>query len=618
MLKSKRVKRAVMALAAASVGGVLALGSPASAVASSPSSDSVAVLMKSFDPTTGRIGGDWWTGAVALSTVMTYEQVTGDRQYDYAFTEAFAKNSKFTNEYIDDTGWWALVWEQAYDLTGNVDYLNMAKTATDYMHSYWDSTCGGGVYWSTEKKYKAAIANELFLAASAGLHNRISGDTKYLSWANDEWNWLRGSGLITAGNLVEDGLNVPGCSHSTATYTYNSGVVLGGLVELNKATGDAALITTAKSIAAAATAKWNRNNVLFYGCEPNCSGDGAAFNGIFMRYLGVLAVAAKTSEFDTFLKATADSVVANNTNSAGQQGNSYVGPFANWSHNTQAGSAEALVAAASRGLSPLPVLSAEGPLTSAIAGKCVDVDAGSSTDGTKVQVWTCNNSPAQKWTLPGDGTVRALGKCLDATAAGTANGTKLQLYTCNGTAAQTWTYALATGALRNPVSGRCVDNPNASTADGTQYRLWDCNGSPAQRFTPAGGATRIGLVASALPGKCLDVAAGSTTNGSHVQLWSCNGSDAQTLTIARDGTLRVLGKCVDAARGDTANNTVIQLWECNNSAAQRWTYNADTSALTNPQSGRCLDVPGGSTTDGIQLQLYDCNTSNAQRWTLPV
>ena len=34
------------------------------------------------------------------------------------------------------------------------------------------------------------------------------------------------------------------------------------------------------------------------------------------------------------------------------------------------------------------------------------------------------------------------GKCVDVAAASSANGTKIQLYTCNGTNAQTWTVAV--------------------------------------------------------------------------------------------------------------------------------------------------------------------------------
>ncbi|MFB9180217.1 ricin-type beta-trefoil lectin domain protein [Dactylosporangium sucinum] len=124
-----------------------------------------------------------------------------------------------------------------------------------------------------------------------------------------------------------------------------------------------------------------------------------------------------------------------------------------------------------------------GPVTLVNLGKCVDVSASGTANGTRIQIWTCNGTGAQQWTRSSDGTFRALGKCLDAASGGTANGTKLQLWDCNGTGAQQWTYVAATQALRNPQSGRCLDDPSSSTTDGTQLQLWDCNATNAQRVT---------------------------------------------------------------------------------------------------------------------------------------
>nr|BFE67381.1 hypothetical protein GCM10020092_006820 [Actinoplanes digitatis] len=91
---------------------------------------------------------------------------------------------------------------------------------------------------------------------------------------------------------------------------------------------------------------------------------------------------------------------------------------------------------------------AAGPIRG-LAGKCVDVAAASSANGTAVQLYDCNGTSAQTWTVGNaDSSIRALGKCLDVTAAGTADGTKIQLYDCNGTAAQRWT-AAANGTLVN-------------------------------------------------------------------------------------------------------------------------------------------------------------------------
>ncbi|MFD3533298.1 PQQ-dependent sugar dehydrogenase, partial [Streptomyces sp. NPDC058664] len=70
-----------------------------------------------------------------------------------------------------------------------------------------------------------------------------------------------------------------------------------------------------------------------------------------------------------------------------------------------------------------------------VNGKCLDVDNAQTADGTKIQVWTCNGSAAQRWSVPGDGSLKALGKCLDVSGGGSADGTRVQLWTCNGSGA---------------------------------------------------------------------------------------------------------------------------------------------------------------------------------------
>jgi glucosylceramidase len=114
-------------------------------------------------------------------------------------------------------------------------------------------------------------------------------------------------------------------------------------------------------------------------------------------------------------------------------------------------------------------------------GKCVDVAAASSANGTAVQLYTCNGTTAQQWTVGTDSTVRALGKCLDVNAAGTANGSKVQIYDCNGTAAQQW-HASA-GELVNAGSGKCLDATGPSSADGTPLQIWSCTGAANQLWT---------------------------------------------------------------------------------------------------------------------------------------
>ncbi|WP_285743066.1 alpha-L-fucosidase [Lentzea sp. NBRC 105346] len=122
-----------------------------------------------------------------------------------------------------------------------------------------------------------------------------------------------------------------------------------------------------------------------------------------------------------------------------------------------------------------------GPVASGLAGKCLDVNGGSNADGTRVQIWDCNDTAAQNWTVAPDGTLQAFGKCLDIYGGGSANGSVVQLYTCNGLAHQKW--SASGGALVNPQSGRCLDVPGFNTTNGTQLIIWDCNGGANQRWT---------------------------------------------------------------------------------------------------------------------------------------
>lgn len=119
---------------------------------------------------------------------------------------------------------------------------------------------------------------------------------------------------------------------------------------------------------------------------------------------------------------------------------------------------------------------------------CVDLRQGVASNGTPIQAYTCNATPAQNWTLGADGSVRSAAHCLDVTGGATAAGSPVQLYTCNATAAQQW-QPNADGTLRNPVSGRCLTIPTDQTAQGTQLVLGDCTAAPGQRWTTNAAGT---------------------------------------------------------------------------------------------------------------------------------
>jgi hypothetical protein len=122
-----------------------------------------------------------------------------------------------------------------------------------------------------------------------------------------------------------------------------------------------------------------------------------------------------------------------------------------------------------------------GPIYAGLIDRCLDDYQGSTANGAKVDLYSCNYNNSQNWNIPGDGTIRVGGKCLDIYQAGTTDGAKVDLYSCNGGANQQW--QATNGTLVNPVSGKCLDDPGSTTVLGTQIDIKTCDGSLGQYWT---------------------------------------------------------------------------------------------------------------------------------------
>ena len=113
-------------------------------------------------------------------------------------------------------------------------------------------------------------------------------------------------------------------------------------------------------------------------------------------------------------------------------------------------------------------------------GKCLDDFGGATTNGTKVDIWTCNNTVSQQW-LFSAGALSVQGKCLDDSSQGGA-GAKLVLWTCNGHAAQFWTHH-TNGEYTLKLNGLCLTDPSGSATDGTQVVIRTCSNFADQHWT---------------------------------------------------------------------------------------------------------------------------------------
>lgn len=282
-----------------------------------------------------------------------------------------------------------------------------------------------------------------------------------------------------------------------------------------------------------------------------------------------------------------------------------------------------------------------------------DVTSASTANGARVQLYSSNNTNAQKYRFEsiGNGTYKIVninsGKMLDVAGGSTANGAALQQYTSNNTVAQQWTvrnYGSGKIALVSVNANKAVDIPGGNAVQQAQLQLYSPNGTVAQQWlvakAPLTLRERLNETAAKhrqdLPDGTytfgsklntsmkMDVSGASRSNYGNVQIWAGNGTNAQKWKVMHDSNGYVTltsvnsGKVLDVNGGVSANGTNVQQYDSNGTYAQKWIAVKNSDGSYTFQSAlaenKVLDVSGASTSNGANVQLYAANGTNAQKW----
>lgn len=282
-----------------------------------------------------------------------------------------------------------------------------------------------------------------------------------------------------------------------------------------------------------------------------------------------------------------------------------------------------------------------------------DVTGASMANGTRVQLYSSNNTNAQKYRFEsiGNGTYKIVninsGKMLDVAGGSTANGAALQQYASNNTVAQQWTvrnYGSGKVALVSVNANKAVDIPSGNAVQQAQLQLYSPNGTVAQQWlvakAPLTLRERLNETAAKhrqdLPDGTytfgsklntsmkMDVSGASRSNYGNVQIWAGNGTNAQKWKVTHDSNGYVTltsvnsGKVLDVNGGVSANGTNVQQYDSNGTYAQKWIAVKNSDGSYTFQSAlaenKVLDVSGASTSNGANVQLYAANGTNAQKW----
>lgn len=256
----------------------------------------------------------WWNNANIFEATLDHQRLTGERDARWCH-HIFSANKlrfhgRFQNDYYDDSGWWALAWVKAYDLYHDKAYLKTAQHIFAEMQATgYDTICGGGMVWHHTKRYKNAITNELYIALAARLATRAADSTDrayYLLHALAGWAWLRSSGMMNEKHLFNDGLDSNCRNNKGIVWSYNQGVILGGLTELYHLTGDTILLYTARQIAESAIIQLSDSNGILAEPLHRRNHDLVQFEGIFVRYLGELNMTLHDAHITSWLRHNAD------------------------------------------------------------------------------------------------------------------------------------------------------------------------------------------------------------------------------------------------------------------------------------------------------------------------
>lgn len=119
--------------------------------------------------------------------------------------------------------------------------------------------------------------------------------------------------------------------------------------------------------------------------------------------------------------------------------------------------------------------------------KCLDVTGGSTSTGTRIQLWWCGNGdstwPNQQFTVPQPGNIGLIrwtaqpSKCLEVAGGINRDGTILQLGDCNSsTPSMQFRMPTSSGKIRwAPFLDKCIDVDGGNTKDGTKIQIWTCS-----------------------------------------------------------------------------------------------------------------------------------------------
>jgi hypothetical protein len=137
----------------------------------------------------------------------------------------------------------------------------------------------------------------------------------------------------------------------------------------------------------------------------------------------------------------------------------------------------------------------------------------------RAEILTFSSAASENTTLVGG----LSGLCLSVLGASTSPGASADIYTCNGSGSENWTLE-SNGEIVGGLSGDCLQVAGDSTSDYAGVVIEPCDGSADQQWTVTPSGTIVGVQS----GLCLSVLGASTANYATADIYTCNGSGSES------------------------------------------------------------------------------------------
>ena len=278
----------------------------------------------------------------------------------------------------------------------------------------------------------------------------------------------------------------------------------------------------------------------------------------------------------------------------------------------------------------------------------LDVSWGSTENCTNIQLYSVNNTDAQKFKIKylGNGFFEIESikseKVLDVAYACGVPKTNLWQYEKNNTDAQKWIIKKNkddTYSIISKINDLYIDIEYGVIKNQQNIQLYTGNGTNAQKFIFEKEKTNeeipniiaektiedgMYIIRSKIDNNhVIDVSEGSKQNCANIQLYEYNETNAQKFEVKylNNGYYEIesviSGKVLDVANAGMISGTNLWQYQKNETDAQRWIIkkNEDnTYSIISKLNNLYMDVFEGTARNGQNIQVYNGNGSNAQKF----